>query len=400
MNRKKADSFLFALFEKHADIVIFTVLFLVSIYLRYRYVPLIDYRSGVSDYNYFLKPWVKFYRETGIVDGLREGVGNYYVPYNVFLALISKIDVKPYLPIALFSILFDYIIALFIYKIAFELKKSQKLLISDKNIKCFAILFALLPIVIENSSIWKQCDSIYSGFLLIALYYFLKGKYDPAFIFTGIAFAFKLQAVFIFPFLILFYIGKKDFSIVKFLWIPLIYLLSGLPAILCGRSVVDTYSIYFDQTSGTHMFENFPSIYAIGMESDEIFFQLSLFLPIVIFLFSLLFISQKKGAISSSDWLYIAAWCTMTCNEFLPGMHERYDFLAVILLTFVAIFLHNKILIPVIIIHLVSACTYGSSLSGSELNYTILACFYLGCYCWISYDLYNRMTGEKQTVEI
>ena len=129
MNRKKADSFLFALFEKHADIVIFTVLFLVSIYLRYRYVPLIDYRSGVSDYNYFLKPWVKFYRETGIVEGLREGVGNYYVPYNVFLALISKIDVKPYLPIALFSILFDYIIALFIYKIAFELKKSQKLLI-------------------------------------------------------------------------------------------------------------------------------------------------------------------------------------------------------------------------------------------------------------------------------
>ncbi len=400
MIRKKADSFIFSLFEEHADIVVFTVLFLISVFLRYRYVPLVDYRSGVSDYNYFLLPWVKTYRQLGVVKGLRQGVGNYYVPYNVFLALISKLDIKPYIPIALFSIIFDYIIALFIYKTALELKKIRKLQISDRNIKCFAMLFALLPIVIENSSIWKQCDSIYSGFLLIALFYFLKGKYNTAFVFIGIAFSFKLQAIFILPFLILFYIGKKEFSIFKFLWIPLIFLLCGLPAILCGRSAADTYMTYFHQAESIHMFVNFPSIYALGMEDGEIYFQLALFMPVILFLFSLLFISRYKSPVSSFHWLYIAAWCFITCNEFLPAMHERYDFFAVILLTFIAIFFRNKILIPVIVIHLVSACTYGACLYGRELNYTILACFYLASYCWISYDLFTCLSKENKNAGV
>ena len=63
------------------------------------------------------------------------------------------------------------------------------------------------------------------------------------FVFYSIAICFKLQAIFMFPFLIIIYMVKKKFSILYFLWIPFIYLIIGLPCVFLGKGKRATYGM-------------------------------------------------------------------------------------------------------------------------------------------------------------
>ena len=80
--------------------------------------------------------------------------------------------------------------------------------------------------------------------------------------FLGIAFAFKMQTIFIFPFIICFYIYKKQFSIFELLITVFTFWISGIGAFVQGRSLLDPFRIYANQT-GTYqyMHVNFPSFW-------------------------------------------------------------------------------------------------------------------------------------------
>lgn len=383
---RKIDDVIIKITDKYLDWIVFFFLLILSIFIRYKYIGLLDFYNGETDYNNYLLPWTNTYVEKGIVGGLRENVGNYYVPYNVFLAIISKLKIAPYIPIGLLSISFDYLIAICVYKIVITLQ-NYICLSSIKYIKCFAVAFTLIPMVIENSAMWKQCDAIYSGFIFLSILYFLKDRYSIAFILVGVAFSFKLQAIFIIPFYIIAYFKKRNFSIANFLFIPLMYIIGGIPAILCGRSVIDTFSTYFGQTSENHnMKMNFATVYTLGMEDETVFFDLALVIPIVIFVFAFKYLYQKK---INDDiyYLYLAAWSVMTCVMFLPGMHERYDYLSILLFTVCAVFFRRKLVCPTIAMYVIAACTYGKCFYGFEPNYQLLAVVYLAVYIYISHDL-------------
>ena len=91
------------------------LILLCSFFVRYHLAP-ITVLSG--DYNISLLPWVESYRASGIVKGLSQVIGNYYVPYNLFLAVIAQLPGQPWAYIAYLSILCDYLVAWFIYLIA------------------------------------------------------------------------------------------------------------------------------------------------------------------------------------------------------------------------------------------------------------------------------------------
>ncbi len=61
----------------------------------------------------------------------------------------------------------------------------------------------LAPVMILNSSFWGQADSIYTAALLACLYFLLLRRNWLAFLSFGIAFAFKLQAIFLAPLLVI-----------------------------------------------------------------------------------------------------------------------------------------------------------------------------------------------------
>ena len=76
-------------------------------------------------------------------------------------------------------------------------------------------------------------------------------RYMLSFVMLGIAFSFKFQAIFIVPFIICYYICKKQFSILYFFVSVAVFWISGIPAYLNGRSLLTPFKIYSSQT-GTY----------------------------------------------------------------------------------------------------------------------------------------------------
>ena len=95
-----------------------------------------------------------------------------------------------------------------------------------------AVLFA--PTVFLNSSCWGQADAIYATFLVACLYWICTGRHWLALGSFGFALAVKAQAMFFAPFLLALLL-KRQLSWKPFLLVPIIYLLTLVPAWVAGR---------------------------------------------------------------------------------------------------------------------------------------------------------------------
>lgn len=378
-----------SLCKKHFDKILLLVFMLFSVYLRYKYTPLVNITNGGSDYKSEILPWINYYKENGIKNTLASGVGDYYVPYNLIIGVISLFNVDPVYPLCIYSYFFEYLMAFYLYKIVLLLLNVEEGANDSryvKYVKCFTAFSLCLPMVIANGAIWKQSDSVYSALICISLYYFLKKRYNLSFIWLGIAFSFKLQTILIIPFYLIAYFILREFSIIKFAWIPVIYAISGIPAILCGQRFTHVYGTYFRQVGEYGaMTINTPGIYVLGL-SEYMYHHVAMVITIAILAFMMMWLSMEEKRLSKVSLLYLAGWCAMTCFEFLPQMHERYDYIAIMILTFVAVFFRHKIIPAVIGMHLTSACTYGKFLFAFEVDYTLVAIVYLIAYCMITYD--------------
>ena len=396
--RNNADGAIAGWLADKLPAIVPAVILISSLVLKWSYAPIIYSKGEWTDYVRFLKPWVDFYRANGIIGGLGKGVGNYFIPYNVFLACISKLPVEPYYPIMLLSVAFDCVMVFVVYKMIHHLAKGgdTALAVPERYIPAVASSIAALPVVVSNSGIWKQCDSVWTAFLLLALYFFCRERYRWMFVCTGVAFCVKLQAVFFLPFLAMAYVAKRNIPLRGFLWIPAAILAGGLPAVLCGRPILDTYLVYAGQV-GLHkaMCVNSPGIYAIGMMDYELYRGMALLLTSMVFAFALVFVNEHRDRMDSAKWIYLCGWCLMTCFEFLPAMHERYDYPAIVLLTVCAMFFRRRIAVPVLAMHLVSACTYAHCLWRYSPDYTVLAVVYLAAWVWITRDLTGWLADKE-----
>ena len=112
--RTKLDSLLWKLVDRYAFYIVMCILLIISFLIRFHLAPICVLSA---DYNNFIVPWVEKYRELGLVGGLSQKIGDYYVPYNVLLAIISLFPWEPYVFVSLTSCIAEYISAFFIYKI-------------------------------------------------------------------------------------------------------------------------------------------------------------------------------------------------------------------------------------------------------------------------------------------
>lgn len=383
MRQLKIDSFIHLLFRKYRFYICFLMILLFSLLIRFYLTPIVHYNNDVSDYQDCLLPWVNIYKQLGFI-ALSQGFTDYYIPYNVFLAFISYLPGEPAIWISAGSCFFDYLSAFTVYYILKKILGNKR-----KHYMALAsVSTTILPLVFINSSLWKQCDSIYTCLMLISLYFLLAHKSISAFIFFGLAFSFKQQSLLFLPFYIMVYLLYQKLSIVDFLFVPLMYLLTGLPAIILGRPAAEVYKIYFNQTQcKKEMAVNSPTIYNFGMTDFEIFKYVPYIILLFIFMFTVCHLENNKKRITVGNLYCVLGWSVMTCYEFLPCMHERYDYAAVLILTTCAIF-RRELIIPVIMMNLVSACTYGWCLNGfNAIPLWVLSLFYLIAWIWISKDV-------------
>lgn len=351
------------------------------------------YNKETGDFIGCLEPWVNEYIKYGGVAGLKYNIGNYNCLYNYILSLISYLPINSLYSIKSVSVIFDIVCAVFGYKIGYLVTNNKQ----NASIIYCAILFA--PTCFLNSGAWAQCDSIYTSFAIISIYYLLKEKFTLSFIFAGISFAFKLQFVFILPVYIIYYICKKKFSIINFLLIPLVNLITAIPAILLGRDIKDILMIYLNQAQTYSNYSlKFPNIYYILVDNAHLKY-LGMILCVVAFAVILFIIIDRKIKLDQKNILLLCCISVITATYFLPYMHERYMFMADLFSIIWYLCQKNKkyLYFP-IAINLISLLSYlGFLFKFTLIDFPILSLIYLIILIKFGYDIsiFNHKSSIK-----
>jgi Gpi18-like mannosyltransferase len=311
------------------------LLFMTAMALTVR-LSLVEWVSG--DYSNFLKPWLEQIVDQGGWASLRFQIGDYTPPYVYLLTFLSYFPQtntqEPYLlGVKLISIAFDLVLMVGVYLNAkLWLAKIHPLFPA-----AIAVIALFLPTVIINGSLWGQIDASYTGFSLIAIYFLQKDKPFASSIWYGIAFSFKLQAIFFLPVFIIYFWFNYRHKIHYVLIIPIIYYLFAVPAILAGRSVIEITEVYFLQTQTYQSLTlNMPNLYQWFPNSryeDLNQFAIGLFLMLMAVQMLMMLLTKVK--LTMQALLLLSYWSLLMANFFLPAMHERYLFAADVLILLV-----------------------------------------------------------------
>ena len=292
------------------------------------------YESG--DYTLFYGPWIETFRTMTFIEGLGTKVGNYNPPYMYILNIIARINFSDVILMKIVSVFFDLLLAVFVMRIV-SLKTDSL------NIHISALILTMaVPTIILNSSMWGQCDSIYSAFAIGSVYFGMRGKSKLTYVFIALAISFKLQTGFLLPLIAVFILtGKIRFRDCYIFFV--VYIAMLLPAIFSGMPINVAFLIYLDQaTTYTRLNLNIVNLWQfVGNVNTANFTIAGLFMTGTAVLSLLYFIYIHKERLKENiDYVRLAYIFAVMIPFLLPKMHDRYYFMADALS--VAVFIYDK----------------------------------------------------------
>ena len=311
---------------------------LSSLVLRY---GLIDFETGDLD---AFTNWYDFIVNNGYFYALKHKFANYTPAYHYLLLFSSLLGLPKIVAIKLISIVFDFVCAFFVYKIV-------RLKYPEGMAPIFAALLTLFsPTVVMNGSLWGQCDVIYTTGLLACIYFLLIKRESYAFFAFGLALAFKLQAIFLMPLLLVLFV-RKEVSWKSFFLIPLVYLAVITPAWLVGRPLDELLLIYVEQAGQyTELTMNAPNLYQwIPQTYYDIFLPTGLIWTGLLVCGLVVMAMRSRVKITKEMLILLATLSVTVCPYFLPKMHERYFFAADVISIVFAFYSPRHFYIPVVI---------------------------------------------------
>lgn len=322
-----------------AELLIAAVCICCAMFAR---VALLPFESG--DYKVYLSEWVSQLGGMSLKDALSTPTGNYNLPYVYFLAIISKTGGETLLNIKAFSCLFDVIMA-------YAVMKLVACGTDDKHMQLGSFLIILFsPTIMIDSAFWAQCDSVYVAFCIISIMAAIQGKGRLCAISWTAAFCFKLQAVFILPVMCV-ALFKGKVKLKHLFWIPAVYFISLLPAVLCGRSLLSCLSIYTNQMGQYKgLTFNAPSVWCFfGSPKSDAIMNMSLYLALGVLLAFTGYSLKFAKKIDDTQLLRLFFLAALLAPYILPNMHERYFYMAEILSIVYFMYDRKKWYIPAVI---------------------------------------------------
>jgi Gpi18-like mannosyltransferase len=300
------------------------------------------------DYTLFLEPWYNFLVEWGRFSALEYEFYDYTPPYLYLIALATFLPLKPIYSIKLISIVFEALLAVLTYRLVREVSPS------NGRAHWAAVVVLLLPTVALNGSLWGQCDVIHTSFAVLALLCLLTHKPLLACIAYGVALAFKLQAVFLFPaFLIL--VILKHIHLRHLCIIPAVYAAAVLPCWFAGRDIWSLMTIYFTQM-GTYddLTLNAPNVYqwlpAGNLSALPLVAALCAAGATAIVVVAYACLPKAPVRLSSVEIIQLALLFAVLEPFVLPRMHDRYFYMADVLGAIYAFVYPRRWFIPVCIV--------------------------------------------------
>lgn len=308
-----------------------------------------------NDWVVFWEPWINGFIQNGGFKAIRgDFFYDYAPPFMYILWFIGRLPVNHMTAYKGICSMFDVMLAIGSALIVLEVTKNR-----TKAVFTYGVML-LVPTFIADSAMWAQCDQIYAAFVVFAVYFLLKDKPNLAMILYGTAFAFKLQTLFIFPFLVILW-AKKRLKIQHFLWIGVMYFAWILPAWIAGKPLKELLMIYFAQ--GTQdvwaLVLKWPNIYELLGPFTFLleYASAGMYLILAILMCVLYYMAKKKYTITNEFMITMILFFAVLTPYFLPHMHERYGFLGDVFAVILMMINIRKFYVPVVHI-LVSFAAY------------------------------------------
>jgi Gpi18-like mannosyltransferase len=327
-----------------------------------------------GDFRTFLSRWYAFISDHGHLAALRDdSFANYNTPYLVLLALTSYLPIPALTAIKAISVAFDLVLA----GVASRLVAAVRPGSDWAPVVAFGAVM-LLPTTVMNSGVWAQCDSIYAAGSLASVLYLVRGRPWPASAWFGVALAFKLQAIFLLPVLVAVLIINRH-RVWPLLAAPATFLVSLVPALLAGRGLASQLMVYplqvtdstgaggFSLTDGYSFTRNAPTPYAwLPADAPATWKYAGLALAAAVILAFGVWLLTRHRQLGGAEILLVAATAALIVPLLLPEMHERYFYLAEVLLVLAA-FVDVRFALPAAGIQLASISTYLSYFANREV---------------------------------
>ena len=297
----------------------------------------LNYETG--DARIFLS-WYEHIASGGGFAALKDiSFANYNVTYLYLLAALSYLPVTPLIGIKVLSAAFDFLLGYYVYRLVALRYPGKWWPVLAGAITLF------LPTVVVNASMWGQADAMYAAFAVGGVYFILRRRPWLACVFIGIAFALKLQTVFLFPLLLLLVL-RKGMPWKSLLAIPLVYVVLDIPALIIGTSPAQLIEVYASQTSTFDLLTlNAPNVYQyLGTSVTSSALRIAGILVTGFLVLALVVAVWWRGVQLTATRIVLAATVSvLLVPYFLPAMHERYFFLADALTVVAAFYLPRKL---------------------------------------------------------
>jgi Gpi18-like mannosyltransferase len=306
------------------------------------------------------------------------------------VALVGVLPGPLILRFKVIFVVFDVVLAFFTYKIAALRWPSSRVPMAA------ALVVALLPTVVVNASFWGQIDSMWAAPALGGVYFLLRGNPWWGVALCAVSLSIKPQGVFIFPLLALLVLaGRIPWR--TLLAVPPVYLALDLPALIAGRDPVELLTIYSLDRQSHWVHEltfNAPSIWAFVPASTRLGELKSIgnILAVAAVVGVIYVLIVRRLELTRERIVTAAALFSIMVPFLLPGMHERYFFLADVMTLVLAVFRPKLWFVP-LLVQAASFLSYGPYLFGQgpqKLPLTFAAALMLAALLVIGYVLFRE----------
>lgn len=310
------------LYQHRLHLLIVALFLVINIAVR---LSFIDFISG--DFTTFLSHWLNFIHSKGL-SAYGVGFSNYSPFYTYMLGIGDWLfpDMPSLYLIKYITFIGEALAGYWVYKLV-------AMHYVDRPQSVMPILAAMLcitcPSVIANGTIAGQCDIWYLAFLFAGLHHLLHGRPYACMVYAGLAYSFKLQAIFLSPLLLLFILRKKipwwTLAIV-----PAVYILTCLPAWAEGRPWEQLLNVYWSKFAREGINSNAANFYTYLKDFNSSYVtRLGLLVSVEIAAL-LVYIHYKYGKSENTVFstVLLATLFGGVMPFVLPTMHDRYFFIA------------------------------------------------------------------------